>query len=167
MKDTEAKNITVNTVLMGETVYLDLPIPVRILIAAYATPIPSGNEGVFSFEVAGDHWNEIKSELTRSEQTAGDRASGFVLATYYANDYYCPRDDASWSRCNCDSAEPDECPICDRMIEPVASDRYIVIRRTLEGEAVCGPATEPVPMCTVPSEPARHNSVLVEGGGER
>lgn len=165
MGSTQVNNVT-DTVLVGETVYGDLPISVRVLIAAYATPIPSGNEGVFSFEVKAEHWDEIKSELTRIENAAVDRSEGFVLVTYFANDYSCPHDNARWTRCNCSSAESDECPICSTVIEPVASDRYTVIRHPLESAAACGPTTEPVTASVVSSEPAWHSRVLGEGGGE-
>jgi len=165
MERKQVSNLTANTVLMGERVYGDLPISVRVLIAAYATPIPSGNEGVFSFEVSVDDWNEIKSELTRLEHSVDAQGERFVLVTYYANDYYCPHDDAMWSVCNCSSAESDECPICSDALEPLTSESYIIIRP--DSNAACGSSAGPVSASMVLAEPAWHNRELGEGGGER
>jgi hypothetical protein len=146
MESTPVAEVSVNTVLLSETVFSNLPTAVRKLIAAYGTPVPSGNIDVFSFEVGAPEWEEIKAELVGSDLAASDPRAPFVLIPHYANDYHCEHDGAQWSGCNCDSVEPDNCPICDRSTEPFSSEQYIVIRHGPQAKSAAHLRSQQPPM---------------------
>jgi hypothetical protein len=148
MQSTQIDHIVV---LVSEIAYSKLPTAVRKLIAANATPIPSGDSGVYSFEARLCEWEEIKLELLGSNPASRGQETRFALIDHYVNDYQCLADRAQWSRCNCESVEPDCCPVCERSVEPLTSERYVVILHVPESGSGCMPHAEPVSSSSRPA----------------